>query len=264
MANVKGLVVQIGGDTSGLEKAIKSASKGATQLQNELKDINKLLKFDPSNTTLLSQKQQVLSDKIKDTKNLLNALREEQQRYINEGGDLNTPEYRKLERQIAQTTKELEKLNYEQSGWKKASDHLMQFSDTLSKIGSKLNDIGSTLTKSVTAPVVALATAGVGLNANIEKSTKAFETFLGSSEEAEKVVAQIRDDVKGTVFDSSSLLKANQMLISTGKNADESRDTIMALANAITATGGGNDELVRMASNLQQISNARQGNVNGH
>lgn len=256
MANVKGLVVQIGGDTSGLEQALKSASKGATQLQNELKDINKLLKFDPSNSTILAQKQQVLTEKVKETTKMLTALKEEQARYIKEGGDLNTPEYRKLQRQIEQTTKELEKLNYEQSGWKKASDTLMQFSDNLSKVSGKLSEIGTALMRNVTAPITALATAGVTLNANIEKTTKSFETFLGSSEAAEKAVAQIRQDVKGTVFDSSSLLKANQMLISTGKNAEESRETILALANAVTATGGGNDELVRMASNLQQISNA--------
>lgn len=256
MANVKGLVVQIGGDTSGLENALKSASKGATQLQNELKDINKLLKYDPSNTTLLAQKQQVLTDKIKDTTTMLNSLKEEQARYLKEGGELNTPEYRKLERQIIQTTKELEKLNYENSGWAKASDNLMKFSDTLGKIGNKVSEIGAELTNKITLPIAGIATAGVTLNANLEKTTKSFENFLGSSEAAEKAVNQIRQDVKGTVFDSSSLLKANQMLISTGKSADEARNTIMALANAVTATGGGNDELVRMASNLQQISNA--------
>ncbi len=256
MANVKGLVVQIGGDTSGLEKALKSAAKGASQLQSELKEVNKLLKYDPSNATLLAQKQSVLSSKIQETTKVLDSLREEQARYLKEGGDLNTPEYRKLQRQIYETTKELEKLNYENSGWAKASDNLMKFGDTLGKIGNKISDIGSELMNKITLPIVGLTTAGVTLNANIEKTTKSFENFLGSSEAAEKAVNQIRQDVKGTVFDSTSLLKANQMLISTGKSADEARTTIMALANAVTATGGGNDELVRMASNLQQISNA--------
>lgn len=264
MAQVKGLVVQIGGDTSGLENAIKSASKGASALQKELTDINRLLKFDPKDTTLLAQKQQVLSEKIKDTKQLLTALKEEQAQYIKEGKDLNTPEYRKLERQIAQTTQELKQLNYENSKWKEASDNLKSFSDTLTKIGSKLTSVGQSLTRNLTVPITGLMTAGVTLNANLERTQKSFETFLGSSEKAQKVIAQIKQDASGSLFNTDSLLKANQMLISTGRNAEDSRQTIMALANAVTATGGGNDELVRMASNLQQISNARQSNRNGH
>ena len=264
MAQVKGLVVQIGGDTSGLEKAIKSASKGASTLQRELNEINRALKLDPSSTTLLAQKQQVLSEKIKDTTNLLKSLKEEQAKYIKEGGDLNTAEYRKLERQIEQTTQELKKLNYENSKWKEASDKLQKFSDTLTKIGSKLTEVGQSLTRNLTVPITGLLTAGVTLNANLERTQKSFETFLGSSEKAQKVIAQIKQDASGSLFNTDSLLKANQMLISTGRSAEESRQTIMALANAVTATGGGNDELVRMASNLQQISNARKSNRNGH
>lgn len=257
MAQVKGLVVQIGGDTSGLDKAIKSASKGASALQKELNEINRALKLDPSSTTLLAQKQQVLSEKIKDTTNLLKALKEEQAKYIKEGGDLNTAEYRKLERQIAQTTEELKKLHYENSQWKIASDNLQKFSDTLTKVGGKITEIGQSLTRNVTLPIAGVLTAGVTLNAELERTQKSFETFLGSTEGAQETISQIKKDASGSLFNTQSLLKANQMLISTGRNADDSRQTIMALANAVTATGGGNDELVRMASNLQQISNAR-------
>jgi len=264
MAQVKGLVVQIGGDTSGLDKAIKSASKGASALQKELNEINRALKIDPSSTTLLAQKQEVLSGKIKDTTNLLKGLKEEQARYIKEGGDLNTPEYRKLERQIAQTKNELKQLIYENSKWKEASDNLQKFSDNMTKIGGKITEIGSALTRYITTPIAGLLTTGVTLNATLERTEKSFETFLGSTEQAQKSIAQIKKDASGSLFNTQSLLKANQMLISTGRNADDSRKTIMALANAVTATGGGNDELVRMASNLQQISNARKSNFNGH
>lgn len=264
MAQVKGLVVQIGGDTSGFDKAIKSATKGAIALQKELKDINYALKFDPKNTTLLAQKQQVLSEKIKETTNMLTAMKNKQAEYIKEGKDLNTAEYRKLEREIEQTTKQLEKLNYENSKWKEASDNLQKFSDTMTKVGSKITDIGKSLTQNLTVPITGLLTAGVTLNANLERTQKSFETFLGSTEDAQKTISQIKKDASGSLFNTQSLLKANQMLISTGRNADDSRQTIMALANAVTATGGGNDELVRMASNLQQISNARKSNNNGH
>lgn len=264
MANVKGLVVQIGGDTSGLAKAINAASKGTKQLQDELKEVNKMLKFDPNSTILLTQKQQVLGLKIKDNEEKLKGLKSAQEEFIKNGGDLNTAEYRKLERQIAQTTEELKKLHYENSQWKTASDNLQKFSDTLTKVGGKITEIGQSLTRNVTLPIAGVLTAGVTLNAELEKTQKSFETFLGSAEGASEAVSQIREDASGSLFNTQSLLKANQMLISTGRSAEDSRKTIMALANAVTATGGGNDELVRMASNLQQISNARKSNINGH
>lgn len=79
--------------------------------------------------------------------------------------------------------------------------------------------------------------------------------MLGSTEKANKVIEQIKKDAATTPFDVSGLTQANQLLISTGLSADESRETILALGNAVSATGGGNDELSRMALNLQQVKN---------
>lgn len=252
MANVKGLVVQIGGDTSGLDKAIKSASKGASALQKELNEINKALKLDPSSTTLLAQKQQVLSNKIKDTTNLLKSLKEEQARYIREGGDLNTAEYRKLERQIAQTTQELKQLNYENSKWKEASDNLQKFSDKMAKIGSKITEIGQNLTKYVTTPIAGLVTAGVTLNADLEKNTKLFEVLTGSTEEAQQAIANIRKDAQSSIFSSKDLIKANTYLLNAGLSAEEAREDINLLANVL-ATTGDSYALQNMAYNLAQV-----------
>lgn len=254
MANtIKGLVVQIGGDTSGLEKALKSAAKGAANLQTELRDINGLLKFDTKSPELLAQKQQVVSQKIKETQNVLKALKEEQARYIKEGGDLNTPEYRKLERQIAATKEELKKLNYENSKWKEASDNLQEFSNKLGKIGSKLTEIGDSLTRNVSLPIAAALTAGVTLNAELEKSTKIFELFTGSTEEAQEALGNLRKDAQTSVFSSKDLIKANQYLLSAGLSADDAREDINNLANALAAVGGDASMLQNMAYNLAQV-----------
>ena len=96
---------------------------------------------------------------------------------------------------------------------------------------------------------------GVQYNAEIEKYQTALSTLLGSTEKANKVIEQIKKDASTTPFDVSGLTQANQLLISTGLSADESRETILALGNAVSATGGGNDELSRMALNLQQVKN---------
>lgn len=97
--------------------------------------------------------------------------------------------------------------------------------------------------------------SGIEYNAQIEKYTTGFTNMLGSAEAAQQVMSQIQEDAAKTPFDVESLTKANQYLISAGENASYARNTIMALGDAVAATGGGNDELNRMAQNLQQIAN---------
>lgn len=97
--------------------------------------------------------------------------------------------------------------------------------------------------------------SGIEYNAQIEKYTTGFANMLGSAEAAQQVMSQIQEDAAKTPFDVASLTQANQYLISAGENASYARNTIMALGDAISATGGGNDELNRMAQNLQQIAN---------
>ena len=100
-----------------------------------------------------------------------------------------------------------------------------------------------------------IAKAGVEFNAKMEKYQTGLTTLLGSSEEAAKVMEQIRADAARTPFDVDSLTQANQMLISTGMSAGDARKDVLNLANAIAATGGGSAELSRMAANMQQVKN---------
>ena len=97
--------------------------------------------------------------------------------------------------------------------------------------------------------------AGIEYNAQIEKYQTALTTLTGSAEEANKIIEQIKKDAASTPFDVQGLVQANQLLISAGVSSDKAREDILALGNAISATGGGNEELSRMAVNLQQIKN---------
>lgn len=97
---------------------------------------------------------------------------------------------------------------------------------------------------------------GVAYNAQIEQYQVALTNMLGSEDLAVEVLNQIKADAARTPFDTAGLTKANQLLISTGVDAESSRQTILALGDAVSATGGGNEELSRMAQNLQQIKNA--------
>lgn len=96
---------------------------------------------------------------------------------------------------------------------------------------------------------------GIQYNAEIEKYQTALTTLTGSAEKANKIIQQIKQDAAKTPFDVKGLTQANQLLISAGLSAEDARETILALGNAVSATGGGSDELSRMAVNLQQIKN---------
>ena len=96
---------------------------------------------------------------------------------------------------------------------------------------------------------------GVELNAQMEKYTVAFGNMLGSATEASNVLQQIKEDAAHTPLNVESLVQANQLLISAGVDAGEARKTILALGDAVSAAGGGNAELSRMAQNLQQVKN---------
>lgn len=121
------------------------------------------------------------------------------------------------------------------------------------------SSIGQAFKKAMAAAGVAIVSAvtlGIKYNAQIEQYSTAFKTLTGSAEEAQSIIEQIKKDAAVTPFGVAELTQANQLLMSTGVNAEKSRKTILALGDAVSSTGGGNDELVRMAQNLQQVQNA--------
>lgn len=101
-----------------------------------------------------------------------------------------------------------------------------------------------------------VVSTGVQYNAQLEQYQTALTNMLGSEAEAVALLDEIKQDAAKTPFDTAGLVKANELLISTGIDAESSRRTILALGDAVSATGGGNEELSRMAQNLQQIQNA--------
>ena len=135
------------------------------------------------------------------------------------------------------------------------ADRMKKAGDSMIDFGNGISNIGGKLTMALTAPITAAAGAGVAYNANLEQLQTMFTTLTGSAEEADRIISQLQQDASKSPFDTSSLVQANQYLISAGVNSDDARKTINDLGNAIAATGGGSAELQRMAQNLQQVKN---------
>lgn len=253
---IKGITIVLDGDTSGLQKSLKIVDSALKTTQDNLKDINKLLKLDPTNTDLLKQKQENLKNAIVDTKDRLKVLNDA---YKELNGDTSLEAKEKqelLRREIIETEQSLKSLKEQYRDFGSVAKQKVEYvADAMKNMGDKITDVGKDMSMKVTAPLVALGTIGVNYNAQIEQYRTMFTTLTGSAEEADKIIQQLQADAQKSPFDSASLIQANQYLISAGVSAEEARKTILNLGNAVSATGGGSAELERMAQNLQQIKN---------
>lgn len=160
------------------------------------------------------------------------------------------------EAQLRATTTALKAANNSMDGFASSTDKASgkSLASAITQ-GTVMAGIFSKLGSAALSAAEGFISSGIEYNAQIEKYTTGFTNMLGSAEAAQQVMSQIQEDAAKTPFDVESLTKANQYLISAGENASYARNTIMALGDAVSATGGGNDELNRMSQNLQQIAN---------
>lgn len=151
---IKGITIEIGGDTTGLDKALKGTNAEIKRTQNELKDVNKALKLDPSNTELLEQKQRALADAVNATSEKLDMLKTAQEQAAEQlaKGEIGQEQYDALTREIVKTEAEL----------KKATKEADNFSVGLEKAKNALNKVGSAA-QTVADKTRGLSTAATGL-----------------------------------------------------------------------------------------------------
>lgn len=152
--NIKGITIQIGGDTTGLDKALKGVNSQAKSAQNELKEVNKALKLDPGNTELLEQKQRALAAAVSATAERLEILKDAQKQAADQlaRGDIGQEQYDGLTREIVKAETELK--NYT-----KAQE---EFNVKAEEASAKLTDIGNKA-QAVADKTKALSAAAAGL-----------------------------------------------------------------------------------------------------
>jgi len=255
-SRIKGITIELDANITPLQKALSSVDKSLKNTQSSLKDVNKLLKLDPTNTELLRQKQDLLKQSIDDTKSRLATLKDAYKQLDGQGTEEAKQQQEMLAREISETEQNLKSLKEQYRDFGSvAKQQLQEVGNQMKEVGGKITDTGKDLSMKLTAPIVALGTVGVNYNAQMEQYQTMFTTLTGSAEEADRVISQLQEDAQKSPFDSASLIKANQYLISAGVSADDARQDILNLGNAISATGGGSAELERMSANLQQIKN---------
>lgn len=202
MASVKGIIVEIGGDTSKLQSALKKVNSSTSSLSKELKGINSLLKLDPKNTELVAQKQKVLTEEINETENKLKLLHSTYQRAVEaeaEGAKISEENWRNLQREIINTENKLKQLNLENSKWTTAGRSIEEFGNKVNNISNKLDKMGTTLTTKLTLPIVGFATTAIASMDAVDEGLDTVAVKTGATGEAAKDLQRVYREVASEV-----------------------------------------------------------------
>lgn len=181
---IKGITVEIGGDTTGLDKSLKDVNSTIKSTQTALRDVNRLLKLDPGNAKLIAQKQQLLQKEIVGTSEKLNALKEadKQAKIQLENGELGQDKYDALQREIIETENNLKALQEEAKKVPSAlSVSLQDAGDKIKEIGDKTSEVGKGLSTHITAPIVAMGAASLSAFNEVDKGMDTIVQKTGAS-----------------------------------------------------------------------------------
>lgn len=251
--NFRGNTAEFASDVDGINKALKLLSK-------DIKALNKELRLDPTNVETLNNKFDELKQKqellTKQAKNYREAI--ENMGTIANNEDLNKladfqGKLSDVEVQLRKVKEEMDLVNVQSI--KDFSYNLDKACKVLDNVGNALDRVGKALLPLSTASGLALGT-GIKYNLELEKTQVALERILGTQEEANKVMQEFISFSDKTPFSPKEITRWAQMMMTGGASVEEARKTIEALGNAVSATGGGTDEMNRMIQNLLQFRGA--------
>ena len=240
MANrIKGITVEIGGDTTKLSKALEGVNKNIKGPQTQLKDVEKLLKLDPSNTELLSQKQKLLADTVSSTKEKLETLKTaaEQANTALANGGITQEQYDALQREIIETEQELRNLQTEADKTNTAFAKIGAAGEVMQNVGDKISGAGEKLLP-VTGGITALGTAAVKTGADFDAAMSKVAAVSGATgDDLESLRAKAREMGSQTKFSASEAAEAMNYMAMAGWKTEDMLSGIEGIMNLAAASG---------------------------
>lgn len=244
---IRGITLEIGGDTSGLQASLTKVNNDLISTQKQLKDVERLLKLDPGNVDLLRQKQELLSNAVEKTGNKLDTLTAAQQAFVEAGGDVNSEGYKALEREIIAT----------QNGLQTAADSAENFNLSMEKSKATLTDISDK------AGTIAEQTSGLS-----KAAQGVLAGMAGAAGVAIKEFADYQQNLGGveTFFkDSTDIVTqyANEAYKTAGMSANQYMETITSFSAALLSSMGGNTRAAAEMANIAIVDMSDNANKFG-
>lgn len=259
---VKGLTIVLGADTSELVSAIHSVNTAISKTQTNLRDINKALKLDPGNVSLLKDKQNELATAIDQAKQKLEAEKEAMERLEASGVDKTSQEFRDLKVQIDLDESALKQLEKQMKDFGTVGGQVIaemgrkmqEVGDKIKAVGDKISSVGQSLTTTVTLPIVAAGTAAVTSFAEVDKTmTLANQTMENSAEQASLLNKAMEEAAANSTFGMNDAANASLNFARAGLKAGEAAN---AMAPAMNLAAG-------EAGDLDVVSSGLVATING-
>lgn len=250
---IKGITVEIGGDTTGLDRALRGVNSSITKTQSALNDVNKLLKLDPSNTVLVAQKQQLLSQAVSQTSDKLEALESAQEQVTAafQRGDIGQDKYQAFQREIEETRGKLNQYKNDLSSLQTEQDRLSSNTARLEKLfsstGTQVDDYADVLGSK-------LVSAIKNGTANSDQMKTAIEK-IGKSATGGKADIRQLTDALDTVDDGEAIRNLIEELKQAGDAAQDTAEDVGQIAEntkgaALMQTA---DQLSAVGDKIQDI-----------
>ncbi|MEE0837664.1 MAG: hypothetical protein ACLUNP_09285 [Ruminococcus sp.] len=251
-SSIKGITIKIGGDTTGLDKALKETNKKSRELENELKAVDKALKLDPNNVTLVKQKQDLLKDSIKETKSKLDVLKEAQSQVTAQykKGEIDAGQYRAFQRELETTKSKLSSLKDEKKNIHVIGTAFKEAKDKVEPVIKKVEKVGSVIGGATSKAVKFTATLGKIDTAMIGKAADGFKKYtqtIGVGLAA--VTTALAANVETSREWNSDMTKLKTNAETSGNNFDFIKSKMQDLV-AIT---GESDSSIEALSNLMAV-----------
>lgn len=251
-SSIKGITIKIGGDTTGLDKALKETNKKSRELESELKAVDKALKLDPNNVTLVKQKQDLLKDSIKETKSKLDVLKEAQSQVTAQykKGEIDAGQYRAFQRELETTKSKLSSLKDEKKNVNAIGTAFKETKDKVEPVIKKVEKVGSAIGGAASKAVKFTATLGKIDTAMIGKAADGFKKYtqtIGVGLAA--VTTALAANVETSREWNSDMTKLKTNAETSGNNFDFMKSKMQDLV-AIT---GESDSSIEALSNLMAI-----------
>lgn len=238
-SRIKGITIEIGGDTTKLQTALKGVNTEIRNTQAQLKDVEKLLKLDPGNTELLAQKHRLLGDAVKETKEKLETLKtaaEQAEKALNDG-TISKDQYDALQREIIETENELKRLEEQANQSATALQKISATGEKLKDVGSNIEGAGKKLLP-VTATVTALGTASVKTAADFEAAMSKVAAVSGATgSDLEALSKKAREMGSKTKFSASEAAEAMNYMAMAGWKTEDMLSGIEGVMNLAAASG---------------------------
>ena len=236
---IKGITIEIGGDTTKLQTALKGVNTEVKNTQQQLKDVEKLLKLDPGNTELLAQKHKLLGEAVAATKEKLETLKTaaEQANTALANGDISKEQYDALQREIIETEQDLKKLEEQANQSATALQSIAAKGEKLKTVGDNISNVGTRLLP-VTAGVTALGTAAVKTAADFDSAMSQVAAVSGATgDDLQRLREKAREMGAQTKFSASEAAEAMNYMAMAGWKTEDMLSGIEGVMNLAAASG---------------------------